>query len=198
MLFPVLATQAQTKSRGFGAGMFSMGSRNTLSFFSHGEAGNTGTGLGGQFRIQLSDHVNTEWFADYITGNSGDLAYRSDYHIGWSVMYYLRPSASPPPFMQPYVLAGHCFDYTKLQDNHNRFNFAERWSSAVQAGIGNHFNLSERFDISSTLQYMIHLGTDVDPVVQDNQVHFVKGTSANLEGHVLFNVSLNYKIGHLW
>ncbi|MGL4599812.1 MAG: hypothetical protein ACRCYO_19965, partial [Bacteroidia bacterium] len=39
----------------------------------------------GQFRIRLTDRINTEWFADYISTNLNNLASRSDYHIGWSV-----------------------------------------------------------------------------------------------------------------
>ena len=35
-----------------------------------------------------------------------------------------------------YVLAGHCFDYSKQQSIAEPENFAERWSSAVQAGLG--------------------------------------------------------------
>ena len=32
----------------------------------------------------------------------------------------------------------------------------DRWGSAVQAGLGIHFNLTSRFDISLMSQYMIH------------------------------------------
>jgi len=196
-LIPVLTVNAADDVKSKAGGMFSAGSRSTLSFFNHGESGNSGTGLGGQFRIQLSDKVNTEWFADFITGNVGDFAIRTDYHIGWSVLYYLRPVSATTQFLQPYVMAGHCFDYTRLQARGERHNFAERWSSAVQGGFGNHFNLSDHFDISASIQYMIHLGTDVDATVKDHVVTFEKGKSANLEGHLLTTISLNYKLGNL-
>ncbi len=41
------------------AGWFSLGVRSTISLFDHD---GTGLGTGGQFRIQLSNHVNTDWF----------------------------------------------------------------------------------------------------------------------------------------
>ncbi len=45
---------------------FSLGMRSTISGFSND---GWGIGTGGQFRIQLSNRVNTDWFADYITIN---------------------------------------------------------------------------------------------------------------------------------
>jgi len=51
--------------------MFSLGVRNTISLFnSHDVAA---FGAGGNFRIQLSDRVNTEWFADFIKSSTQDL-----------------------------------------------------------------------------------------------------------------------------
>ena len=69
------------------SGLFSLGARTTISTFNHGEFGNSGFGIGGQYRIQLADRVNTDWFLDYITGNMEDLAFRTDYHFGWSVLF---------------------------------------------------------------------------------------------------------------
>ncbi len=179
-------------------GIFSLGVRAPLSAFNDGDWRNMGTGAGGQFRIRIAERLNTDWFFDYVTGNVGDFASRTDYHIGWSVAYYLGKRSPQDVKIQPYVLAGHCFDYTNQKDNNNRNNFAERWSSAVQAGFGSHFNLTKRFDISTTLQYMIHMGTDIHAHQEHGTVHFEKETGVNLEGHLFFNVSLNYKIVDLW
>ena len=110
-------------------GIISVGGRTTLSSFNHGEFGNTGMGLGGQFRLQFADRVNSDWFFDYITGDIEDFAHRTDYHIGWSVIYY--PMKNLTPKVRPYVLGGHCFDYTRLVDNANSTNFVERWMFIV-------------------------------------------------------------------
>jgi hypothetical protein len=179
-------------------GLFSLGVRSTLSGFigSNVLSSGTGFGLGGQFRIQPAKMVNTDWFFDYITENAGDLANRTDYHIGWSVLYY--PILKPAAFARPYILAGHCFDYTKLEENANRTNYLERWSSAVQGGIGVHLNLSERLDLSLLGQYMIHLGTDIHEEYENGQVIFHEEKGGTLEGHLLFNASINYKIADLW
>lgn len=177
-------------------GLFSLGVRTTVSTFNHGDFANTGTGVGGQFRLQFADRVNSDWFFDYITGNIGDFANRTDYHIGWSVIYY--PTANSSSFLRPYILAGHCFDYTRLTDNTNRENFMERWSSAVQGGAGVHFNLSRRLDMSLVGQYMIHLGNHVDAHQHEGNVEFHTEKGGSLEGHLLFHLGINYKIGDLW
>lgn len=177
-------------------GIVSVGMRTTVSTFNEGQFGNVGMGVGGQFRIQFADQVNSDWFFDYITGDEGDFAHRTDYHIGWSVIFY--PSKRLDMKVRPYILAGHCFDYTKLVDNSNRNNYMERWSSAVQGGGGMHFNLSPRLDLSLVGQYMIHLGTDVHAEYEANAVTFRQEKGASLEGHLLFHVGINYKIADLW
>lgn len=179
-------------------GLFSLGVRTTLSGFtsSNALASGTGFGIGGQFRLQPAASVNTDWFFDYITENAGDFANRTDYHIGWSVLFY--PLKNQTPFARPYILAGHCFDYTKLQENANRNNYMERWSSAIQGGIGVHLKLTERLDLSLVGQYMIHLGTDIHEEYVNGQVIFHEEKGGTLEGHLLFNASINYKIADLW
>jgi hypothetical protein len=177
-------------------GIASLGVRTTISTFNHGKFNNTGTGVGGQFRLQLADRVNSDWFFDYITGDIEDFASRTDYHIGWSVLFY--PTKNAEVKARPYILAGHCFDYTRLTDNSNQNNFMERWSSAVQGGAGVHFNLSQRLDLSVVGQYMIHLGNHVDAHLHDGQVDFHTESGASLEGHLLFHVGINYKIADLW
>ncbi|MGZ3861788.1 MAG: hypothetical protein ACXVPN_00110 [Bacteroidia bacterium] len=181
------------------SGVFSMGARSTISTFNDGKWQNAGTGAGGQFFIQATNRVNTAWFFDYITSGVGDYANRTDYHIGWSVMYYLVPSnAEKAPKIQPYILAGHCFDYSNFKDNTDNNNFAERWSSAAQAGIGTHFNLTNRFDLNVQGQYMIHLGNDIDAEKENGVVVFKQDPGVNLQGHILFTIGVNYKLADLW
>lgn len=177
-------------------GMVSFGARSTMSLFNGHEDETNGLGVGGQFRIQFSDRVNSDWFFDYIQSRIGDYASRTDYHIGWSVLFY--PTASPTSFVRPYILAGHCFDYTRMVENNDRSNNLERWSSAVQGGAGVHFNLSERLDLSLVGQYMMHLGNEIHAELQAGSVDFHEEKGASLEGHLLFNLSINYKIGDLW
>ena len=190
-----LNAQIPDWKKGSDGGVLGLGVRSTVSLFNHGDADNIGTGVGGQFRLQFAEKVNSDWFFDYLTSNVDDIAHRSDYHIGWSVLYY--PTTKPVK-IRPYVLAGHCFDYTRIIDNFDANHFLERWSSAVQGGIGSHFNLSERFDISMTAQYMIHLGNDIHAQQENGLTVFREEKGASLEGHLLVNVSLTYKIADLW
>lgn len=178
-------------------GMFSLGMRTTLSTFNGHHDESNGLGVGGQFRIQFADRVNSDWFFDYINSEIGDFANRTDYHIGWSVLYY--PTSNPKSFVRPYILAGHCFDYTRIVSKSDRNSLMERWSSAVQGGAGVHFNLTDRLDLSLVGQYMVHLGTEIRTELQSGGiVQFEEGTGASLEGHMLFHLGINYKIGDLW
>jgi hypothetical protein len=177
------------------SGVFSLGGRSTISLFNDVASSSYGTGLGGQFRLQFADRINSDWFFDYLTSDIGNQVSRTDYHIGWSVMVYPIREVW---LIKPYLIAGHCFDYTNMKENNDRSNFAERWSSAVQGGIGTHIRLSERLDFSLTGQYMMHLGNHLHPEFSGNQVFFHTEKGASLEGHLLTTLSINYKIGKLW
>jgi hypothetical protein len=178
------------------SGNFQLGVRSTVSLFNDSETSDFGKGIGGQFRLQLADRINTDWFFDYLSSDIGSLANRTDYHIGWSVLFY--PYLKEKQTIKPYILAGHCFDYSYMAENINKSNFSERWSSAIQAGIGSHLQLSPRMDLSLTTQYMIHLGNHIHPMTTFNSVSFIEEKGASLEGHLLITVGVNYKIADLW
>lgn len=181
-----------------GGGALSLGVRTTISTFSHGSWNETGYGAGGHVRLQLTDRINTEWFLDVIHTDIQGVANRKDYHIGWSVMYYL---VSPKEFKRsvtPYVVAGHCFDHTRIAPNGRKSKAQKRGSSAVQMGLGTHFNLTPTFDISLTCQYMLHLGKELHAHVEDGTVEIEKHNNAGWEGHLLFSISANYKFLKLW
>ena len=193
--FKIQGQEASTSSSN--RGLISLGVRNSISMFNDGDWNSVGTGAGGQFRIQLSDKVNTEWFYDYLTANVGDFAHRTDEHIGWSVLFYPLQNIGTLRKIEPYVLAGHCFDYSLFTDNNLENNSTSRWSMAVQAGFGMHFNFSKLFNISTTLQYMIHLSNDISATDNNGLVTFTKQPGVDLVGHILFNVSANFVLGKL-
>jgi hypothetical protein len=91
-----------------------------------------------------------------------------------------------------------CFDYSRFVENKNKSNMQERWSSAVQAGIGTHINLSKRLDLTIMTQYMIHLGNHIHAHSSGNTLHLSEEQGASLEGHLLTTISINYKIADLW
>ena len=197
----------QTDRKYTPAGMLSLGGRTTVSLFNDHKNEMTGTGVGGQFRLRFSDAVNTDWFFDYITSDILNYAHRTDYHIGWSVLFYpinqldyFRQDGEFKPKFRPYILAGHCFDYSRIESKADATVYGERWSSAVQAGLGTHLELSPRFDISLTGQYMIHLGNHIetDYNFTTGELSFNEHKGASLAGHVLVTLSSNYKIAKLW
>ena len=194
--FPLFALSQTMNYKKDPGGTFSLGTRTTLSAFNGHENESTGFGVGGQFRLQFANQVNSDWFFDYISSDIGDYAKRTDYHIGWSVLFY--PTKNPRSIVRPYLLAGHCFDYTKIQENRNWSNSASRFSSAVQGGVGTHFNLTERLDLSLVAQYMLHLGKELDAHQHNGHVEFHSEQHTNFEGHMLFHLGINYKIADLW
>ncbi len=180
-------------------GNFSLGLRNTISLFNHGDPSEIGTGVGGHFRLQLANRVYTEWYADILPANIHNKAHRMDYHIGWSVMFYLIDPRAFTRKFTPYVVTGHCFDYTSIKINGEHGDKQSRFSSAIQAGLGCHYNVTPRFDISLAAQYMFHLGKELH-AHEDEQgdMHIELEKNAGWEGHLLISISANYKIFKLW
>jgi hypothetical protein len=187
----------QNKERDEGTGNFSLGTRNTISMFSHDAA--TGVGIGGQARFQFSDKLNSEWYADYIPSQT-NISHRDDYHIGWSLMYYFGKNVRFDRVMQPYLIAGHCFDYSVVSQVGNSANNADRFSSATQAGAGTHFNISKRLDCSLAAQYMLHFGKEIeiDSGTNGSEVQIHRSEFAAPDGHFLLTVSFNYKLVNFW
>ncbi|MES2587704.1 MAG: hypothetical protein V4622_01915 [Bacteroidota bacterium] len=190
IVFKGFSQETENKS-----GWFSLGGRSTISSFSHD---GFGIGTGGQFRIQVNNSINTDWFADYISINIDDKIRSDYYHIGWSVLVYPFEKKEFNKKITPYFLAGHCFDFNRKIEIQNPNNAMQRWGSAVQAGLGVHFNLTNRLDISLTSQYMMHLTNEIDYHEEGNNIHFEHHKHQTLEGHLLSTVSLNYKIVKLW
>lgn len=202
LLFPVGAmAQEQSSPPDKEGGKLQLGMRSTISAFSDDE-GSVGTGVGGQFRLRFANKINSEWFADYITTDIGGLARRHDGHIGWSVMFYPFATGSTKGNFTPYLLAGHCFDYTKISKNDEGNMNITRWSSAVQGGLGSHYSITDRFDVSLSGQYMMHLGKDIHAEIfrgpQGNDEVLLTEENASLEGHLLVTLSLNVNVADLW
>lgn len=185
-------------------GTLQVGMRTTMSLFNHD--GGPGFGVGGQFRLWLFKKLNTEWFADYINTDLDGLGKRVDAHIGWSVMFYPFEGLLQNKF-NPYIIAGHCFDLTKVTPYNTITDLRtdegmKRGSSATQMGLGLHYNISEKFNITLTSQYMIHLGGNVHTHIDDHngvrELHIEKTSGFSMEGHLLTTLSLNVRLGDLW
>jgi len=200
-------SESYIKKREHVDGQVSLGIRSTGSFFGNGNY--SGLGYGGQFRIRVGDRLNTEWYSDYIKTDIKGLGYRETAHIGWSVMFYPFNTTTKKGSIAPYILAGHCFDYARINSNlHLEPNtkiyvkdFKERWTSAVQLGIGTSVHLSDRLDLSLGAQYMSHLGNDIHVEIKDYEdgsgsYMYIDDdqNSLTLEGHLLVTFSLNYMI----
>lgn len=179
-------------------GMFSLGMRSTISAFNHMDVETPGLGYGAQFRLLFHPRINTEWYADYLTASVGGIARRNDAHVGWSVMYYFLDQPDFTNLLKPYLIMGHCFDYTSFQEMKAGATKHDRWSAAIQTGMGTHINLTPRFDITAVAQYMFHLGDEMHVHIHEGVMEVEKHGGASLEGHFLFTLGINYKIAELW
>lgn len=183
-------------------GGLSMGTRNTFSLFSTESRTFVGMSVGGQLRLRIHKLVNSDWFGDYVTTNVDDLATRTDFHGGVSIMPYTfgTPSLYKPTF---YPLAGFCIDYTRLNVTSGITELddprmLERYSFAIQLGVGMQIPLSQRFDFTTTIHYMLHTGSDVHMHLNGDNVSLAMHRGFQLEGHFLTSLSLNYKLFNIW
>jgi hypothetical protein len=208
-LVPVLASaqNSNNETKDYESGKLQLGMRTVVSAFSDSKY--TGFGLGGQFRLKLGSRLNTEWFADYITTNIEDYANRTDLHVGWAVQYYPFNKEIKKGKITPFIEAGHCFDFTRIDlimsnpvTTYSTVPSLQRWSSAVHTGIGSCFNLADNFDMSLSAKYMLHLGNDLHTAIvkgpTDIPTAELTEGKATLEGHLLITLSLNVYIGDLW
>ena len=200
LLVPMIGMAQEKQRIPTESGKFELGLRTAVSMFS--DAGYTGFGYGGQFRIRCSDRINTDWYSDYLTTDIAGLARREDLHIGWSVLAYPFNTSKTQGKFTPYILAGHCFDYTKVTKNNNGIS-RDRFSSAVQMGLGVHYNITDRMDVSLTGQYMMHIGKTVRTEVFTNpegqqDVYIDKVAARSVEGHLLINLSVNVLLFDMW
>lgn len=207
MLYTGIAYGQETpKDTNTHKGEFSFGVRTTGSLFS--ASGNYfGIGTGWQARYRIADKTNTEWFADWIITDIGGLGQRYDMHIGESMVIYPGRKVSQKGRFTPYILGGFCGDYTKLTSNlyYDDINQSyikksnDRWSFATQLGLGTHYNITERFDISISAQYVLHFGKDLDAEVKTNSSEekymWVPDDPKNaLEGHTFLTISANFVV----
>lgn len=201
MGFQAQAQQSAADKHLSGGGDFDLGVRTTTSFFS--DAGAMGQGVGGQFRLRFLKRLNTEWYADVLSTNIKDVATRKDMHIGWSVMFYMFNTERVKGKFTPYVIAGHCFDGTHLFENRDHSNSGKINSSAVQLGMGTHYNLTDNFDLTLTCQYMNHLGGHMHGEIYTDdsglkRLNIDKSTHTDFSGHLLVSLSLNVKLFDFW
>ena len=189
------------KMRGNASGLFSLGVRSTVSMFNGENWKTVGLGTGGQFRIQIANFLNSEYFADVAVSDVEGYAHREDYHIGTSFMFY--PVPGNPDYskkLKPFLETGICFDLTRIIENQNPSNERRNFSAAWPVGMGVHLNLNPRFDFTVKAQYMMHLGvTELDVrKTQAGEVVIEEHTNVSLEGHLFVSISANYKLFDIW
>lgn len=183
-------------------GFISMGARNCISIFTTNGKSFVGTGAGGQFALQIDENFNSHWFADWITSNIDNLAQRNDFHSGFSMMPTVFSPRMGKNHIAFYPLGGFCIDYTKFIVTTGKIavgpRSVDRYSFAAQAGCGATIPISERLNFSLETHYMLHVGNDVDMKWSGEDVQLIKTNGANIEGHFVLAISMDYKICRLW
>jgi hypothetical protein len=206
--------ELRIQNRAKEVGEFQFGMRSTISLFDHSTY--PGLGYGGMFRIRPTKRTNTEWYADYIKTDIAGLGFRETVHIGWSVMIFPLKTESIKGKVLPYFIGGNCFDYARVTsnkfllvaNNHLHQNSVEHYTTAVQAGLGANFQITDKFNLSLSVQYMQHIGKSLhthvvnkyNEEVTDKSKYNDDGNYLNVEaehsqtvlaGHLLTTLSLN-------
>jgi len=197
------AAQENQDTKADPSGYLSMGVRNCASIFTTNGKSFVGTGMGGQFGLHIAKNFNSHWFADWITSNIDNLAQRNDFHSGFSMMPEVMSIPIGVKRISLFPLAGFCIDYTKFTITSGKKissgpNYVERYSFAAQAGCGATLPVSERLDFSLEAHYMLHVGTDVDIAMNENEVRLIKQGGNNLKGHFVLARSIDFKLFKLW
>ena len=185
---------SHAQSFDYRSGAFALGLRTTGNMFT--DDGMRGLGAGGEFKLGISNRVNTEWFWDYIASRGENTSFRNDNHIGWSVQFALPKSGFNAGQFTPYILGGQCFDLTQVgQWDGPKSPWV--FSAAAQAGLGLSRFVGSRMELNLQLQYMIHLGKHLhlDP---DDVSGYTIARGADFKGHLLGNFSMNFYLFHLW
>jgi hypothetical protein len=201
----LLQAQAKKDTISDPTGYLSLGARNSIGMFRSNGRSFTGTGAGGQFGIRIAKDFNSHYFADWIVSNIDNLAQRFDFHSGFSMMPEIVSLPLSTSRLSLFPLAGICIDYTKFSvtSGNNiapgKKSFEERYSFAVQAGCGATLPVSRRLDFTVDVHYMLHIGTDVEIDIREGKdVLISKINGTNLEGHLFFAFSMDFKLFRLW
>ncbi|MFQ5334445.1 MAG: hypothetical protein ACE5DN_00055 [Flavobacteriales bacterium] len=162
-----------------------------------------GLGKGTAFRLQISKRLNSEWYGDFIRTQYKNKVFRWDRHLTNCLMYYFRKLDDLEHKIHPFISASvFCLDITEVEEvkpdgggqKMGRFSFSQ------QFGLGTHYYLTERADISVYAQYYAHLGNDIHVDEHDDgTIHIAEEKGRiSLEGHMFLVFSVGYRLGDLW
>lgn len=187
----LLSATAMGQGGVYSGGAFALGMRSTANVFTADEA--RGLGTGGQFKIGVTKHINTEWFADLIESRIRETGYRRDYHIGWSVQFALGGEGfGEVGKVRPYILGGQCFDLTQIGIREVTES-DPIFSAAAQLGAGASFFPIDPLELTFQGQWMAHLTKDAH-IEWDGPsgpgIHVEDGI--NFEGHLLLTLAANF------
>jgi len=183
------------------SGYFSVTSRTSISMWGLNQWKLSGLGKGTAFRIQISDRLNTEWYGDFIKTQYKGKVYRWDRHLTNSIMFYFKKPDTLKHKFHPFISASvFCLDFTHIESIGPGGQSMQRFSLSQQFGIGSHFFLTERADLSVYMQYYNHLGNDIHiEELADGTIQLEEHRGRiSLEGHMFFVFSAGYRIGDLW
>lgn len=194
--------EKKNRAKSIESGYFSITQRTSISLWGLNQWRLTGLGKGTAFRIQLTKRLTSETYGDVIKTQYKDKVVRRDRHLTNSFMFYLRkPDTSKLQVFRPFISASiFCFDFTRVDEVRQGGQSLTRFSLSQQFGIGSHFFIDDRIDISFYAQYYNHLGNDVHiDEHADGTIHLVAVRERiSLEGHMFIVFSVGYRFGDLW
>lgn len=202
-IFCLATVNGQEKKGSEQSGYFSITFRSSVSLWSLNQWTLNGLGKGTAFRLQISKRLNSEWYGDMIKTHYKDKVYRWDRHLTNTLMYYFRDLDELEHKFHPFISASvFCLDITEVAEvkPDGTGQLLRRFSFSQQLGLGAHYYLTERADISFYAQYYAHLGNDIHVEEHpDGTIHIQEEKGRiSLEGHLFFVISVGYRLTDLW
>lgn len=181
------------------AGLLSLGLAGQTASLLHQEDYQAPIGVGANFRLQLHNRINTEWALHYMQADFGEQAFRKDIFISANALFYPFPGNEDfEESWRPFISLGGSMNYGALEANANPSNQVDRWNPAIALGLGTHLNLTPKFDLSFSTQYMLEFGEELSWQNNNGRLLLLSQPSEKVEQRFLFSLSLNYKIADLW
>ncbi|MCS6990547.1 MAG: hypothetical protein NZL95_01640 [Chitinophagales bacterium] len=176
-------------------GVFAAGIRTAAGLTLTDSTLNLAQGVGLQARLLVLQRLNTEWYVEWLRGGFSDEAFRTDLHLGFNILGYFQRRLQR---VAPFLMTGFAADALTLNNRLEARHRTTSWTTAVLGAIGFHINLTWRSDLTIAVAYQHHLVHQALLQTAEGILAQVPRSGRTGDGHLLVQLSMNYKITDLW
>lgn len=157
-----------------------------------------GIGIGADLRVRCSRHIEIEGYTDYFHTNILNKGYRNTVDFGFNLLYIWVERPFIAKHFTPFLLAGISVNNNDIRSEAYYTGAFQDWSPWLNLGVGEHYYVTKRFDISLEAYYAIPLG--IHPIsyftdTEKGDYLSVKNEGAFHPGGIFVILSFNYTFG---